>query len=85
MPDLAGPKSENKMIWPKRKSLSLIRCRDIVRCQKTKKWNYDGIHRITWKALWIFKFFIRYYGVFTFYSCSIDVPILSYGQILSGI
>jgi hypothetical protein len=85
MPDLAGSTSKNKVIWPKSKSLSLIRCRDIVVCQKTKKRNCGGIHRITWRALWVFKFFIRYYGEFTFYSCSIDVPILSYGQIFSGI
>jgi hypothetical protein len=53
----------------------------MVVCQKTKKWNSGGIHRITWKALWAFKFFIRYYVEFLFYSRSIDVPILSYGQI----
>jgi hypothetical protein len=66
MSDLAGSTSKNKVIWPKRMSLSLIRSRDRVLCQKTKKWNCGGIHRITWKALWVFKFFIRYYGEFTF-------------------
>jgi hypothetical protein len=53
----------------------------MVVCQKMKKWTYGGIHRITWKALWVFKFFIRYYLEFRFCSCSIDIPILSYGQI----
>jgi hypothetical protein len=53
----------------------------MVVCQKRKKWNCGGIHRITWKALWVFKFFIRYYIEFLFWSCLIDVPILSYGQI----
>jgi hypothetical protein len=62
-------------------SLSLIKCRDIVVCQKTKKWNCGSIHRITWRALWAFKFFIRYYGEFLFQTYSIDVPVLSYGQI----
>jgi hypothetical protein len=74
-------RSKNKVISPKRMSLSLIRCREMVVCQKTKKWNCGSIHRITWRALWVFKFFIRYYGEFPFYSCLIDVPILSYGQI----
>jgi hypothetical protein len=81
MPDLAGSTSKNKVIWPKRKSLSLIRYRDMVVCQKTKKWTGGSIHRITWMTLWVFKFFIQYYGEFVFSSCSIDVPILSYGQI----
>jgi hypothetical protein len=83
MPDLAGSTSKNKVIWPKRMSLSLITSRDMVVCQKTKKWNCGGIHRITQRVLWVFKFFIRYYGEFTFWSCSIDAPILSYGQIFS--
>jgi hypothetical protein len=85
MPDLAGSKSKNKVIWPKRMSLSLIRSREIVVCQKTKKWNCGGIHRITWRTLWVFQFFIRYYEEFAFYSCSIHVPILSYGHILSSL
>jgi hypothetical protein len=46
-----------------------------------KKWNYGSIHRITWKTLWVFNFFIQYYVEFLFSSCSIDVPILSYRQI----
>jgi hypothetical protein len=66
MPDLAGSTNMNKGILPKWKSLSLIRCRDMVVCQKTKKWNCGGIHRITWKTLWVFKFFIRYYVEFLF-------------------
>jgi hypothetical protein len=54
----------------------------MVVCQKMKKWNCGGIHRITWKDLWAFQFFIQYYVEFLFYSCSIDVPILSSGQIV---
>jgi hypothetical protein len=81
MPDLAGSTSKNKVIWPKRMSLSLIKCRDMVVYQKTKKWNCGSIHRITWMALWVFKFFIQYYSEFVFSSCSIDVPILNSGQI----
>jgi hypothetical protein len=81
MPDLAASTSKNKVIWPKRMSLLLIRFRYMVVCQRTKKWNCGSIHRITWMTLWIFKFFIRYYGEFTFYSYSVDLPILSYGQI----
>jgi hypothetical protein len=63
---LAGSTNKNKVIWPKRMSISLIRCRDMVVCQKMKKWNYGSIHRITWKVLWVFKFFIRYYVEFLF-------------------
>jgi hypothetical protein len=37
MSDLAGSTSKNKVIWPKRMSLSLVRCRDIVLCQKAEK------------------------------------------------
>jgi hypothetical protein len=85
MPDLTGSTSKNKVIWLKRMSLSLIRSRHLVVCQKTTKWNCGGIQRITWRDLWIFKFFIRDYEEFPFYSCSIDVPILSYGQICSGL
>jgi hypothetical protein len=66
IPDLAGLESKNEVICPKRISLSLIRYRDLVVCEKTKKCNYGGIHRITWKALWVFKFFIRYYVEFLF-------------------
>jgi hypothetical protein len=66
MPDLAGSTSKNKVIWAKRMSLSLIRYRDMVVCQKTKKWNYGSIHRITWRYLEVFKFFIQYYGVSIF-------------------
>jgi hypothetical protein len=85
MSDLAGSTNKSKVIWLKRMSLSLNRSRDMVVCQKTKKWNCGGIHRITWRGLWVFKFFIRYHGEFTFSSCSIDVPVLSYGQIFSGV
>jgi hypothetical protein len=52
-------------------------------CQKTKKWNSGGIHRITWRILWVFRFFMRYYVEFLFYSCSIDVSILRYSQIFT--
>jgi hypothetical protein len=66
MPDLVGSTNKNKVIWLKRKSLSLIKCRDMIVCQKKKKWNCGGIHRITWRTLWVFNFFIQYYGEFTF-------------------
>jgi hypothetical protein len=81
MPDSAGSTRRNKVIWPKQKSLSLIRYQDMVVCQKTKKWNCASIHRIISMVLWVFKFFIQHYGEFLFYSCLIDVSLLSYGQI----
>jgi hypothetical protein len=66
MSDLAGLTSKNKVISPKPISLSLIRSRDMIVCQRIKKWNCGGIHRMTWRVLWVFKFFIRYDGEYTF-------------------
>jgi hypothetical protein len=66
MPDLDGSTNKNKVIWLKQISLSLIRYRDMVMCQKTKKWNCGSIPRITWRVLWVFKFFIQSYGSFYF-------------------
>jgi hypothetical protein len=57
-PDLVGSIGQSKMIWSKGMSLSFLRCRDIVPCQKTEKWNYREIPRITSKDLRVSEFFI---------------------------
>jgi hypothetical protein len=64
------------VIWPKRMSLSLISSRDMVVCQKTRKWNCGSIHRITWKARWVFKFSIRYYIMGSFYFTHVRLMFL---------
>jgi hypothetical protein len=57
-PDLTGSTGQSKMICSKRMSLSLVRCRDIVLCQKPEKWNYRETHHITSTGLWVSEFFI---------------------------
>jgi hypothetical protein len=37
LPDVAGLTGQSQMIWSKRMSRLLVRCRDIVLCQKTEK------------------------------------------------
>jgi hypothetical protein len=57
-PDLSESTGQSKMTWWKWMYLSLVPCRDIVPCQKTEKWNYREIHRITSKNRWVSEFFI---------------------------
>jgi hypothetical protein len=81
--DVIGSTDQNKLIWPKLISGSLIKYRDIVPCQKPEKWNYPEIYRIISKQLQRSRFLITDWAEFLFYRFPINVPVLSSWRIFS--
>jgi hypothetical protein len=82
---LVGLVSQSKMTSLNHIDFSLIRYQDIAPCQKREKWKYREIHRISSKGLQKFGLFMRDSNEFLFWCHSIDVPVLTSGQIFSSV